>query len=118
MSLLNDPNCSSPANVDAGVLYRTNKAEYERIVKDQVASSQKHIPEDMVLPREGIHALYLAWYYSIEQSSTASDLVFKKPVEEDIDDDAFWYDDDDEEEEDDDEDEGDDDWVFMLFREF
>ncbi len=44
ISLLNDPNCSSPANVDAGVMYRQDRESYDRIVKQQVEESKKRIP--------------------------------------------------------------------------
>ncbi|KAI8882605.1 ubiquitin-conjugating enzyme [Backusella circina FSU 941] len=35
ISLLADPNCSSPANVDAGVAYRKNRALFDSIVKSK-----------------------------------------------------------------------------------
>ncbi|KAL3899017.1 MAG: hypothetical protein SGCHY_002337, partial [Lobulomycetales sp.] len=47
ISLINDPNCSSPANVDAGVMYRNNPDEYKAIVRRQVEASKKDIPEDL-----------------------------------------------------------------------
>ncbi|CAF4855565.1 unnamed protein product, partial [Rotaria magnacalcarata] len=44
ISLLNEPNCSSPANVDASVMYRKYKEnkdnEYETIIKKQVNESR------------------------------------------------------------------------------
>jgi ubiquitin-conjugating enzyme E2 G1 len=33
ISMLNDPNISSPANIDAAVEYRDNRKEYEKKVK-------------------------------------------------------------------------------------
>ncbi|KAJ3301239.1 hypothetical protein HDV03_001178 [Kappamyces sp. JEL0829] len=50
VSLLNDPNTSSPANVDAGVLYRNDREAYEAIVKQQVERSKRDIPPDLVIP--------------------------------------------------------------------
>ncbi|CAF0756480.1 unnamed protein product [Didymodactylos carnosus] len=52
ISLLNEPNCSSPANVDASVMYRKFKEhkdpEYETIIKKQVNDSK------IVAEQEGI----------------------------------------------------------------
>jgi ubiquitin-protein ligase len=36
ISLLADPNCSSPANVDAGVAYRKNREAFDAIVKSSI----------------------------------------------------------------------------------
>ncbi|KAJ2902920.1 ubiquitin-conjugating enzyme [Zalerion maritima] len=48
--LLDDPEISSPANVDAGVLYRDNRTEYEERAKKAVEESRKHIPSDFTFP--------------------------------------------------------------------
>ncbi|KAJ1559126.1 hypothetical protein HK096_001630, partial [Nowakowskiella sp. JEL0078] len=48
VSLLNDPNVGSPANVDAGVMFRNNKVEYDRIVASQVDKSKINYPPDFV----------------------------------------------------------------------
>lgn len=45
---MSEPNISSPANVDASVMYRGNREEYDRIVSGQVEESKK------VAAREGI----------------------------------------------------------------
>nr|KAJ3420895.1 Ubiquitin-conjugating enzyme subunit [Polyrhizophydium stewartii] len=82
VSLLNDPNCSSPANVDAGVMYRQNREKYNEIIAEQVKASKKDIPADLVLPTSEEHYQY------------------KKPEESPADDENFWYDDDAEAEED------------------
>ncbi|ORE03255.1 UBC-like protein [Rhizopus microsporus var. microsporus] len=50
ISLLADPNCSSPANVDAGVDYRKNRELFESIVKKQVEASKKDIPKGFKMP--------------------------------------------------------------------
>ncbi|KAJ3412787.1 hypothetical protein HDV05_000254 [Chytridiales sp. JEL 0842] len=86
VSLLNDPNVSSPANVDAAVLWRNKRDEYIAKVKGQVEASKKDIPPDLVMPK------------------SAADFIVKQqtPTEED---DSFWYDDDDGDDLDDDEDE-------------
>jgi ubiquitin-conjugating enzyme E2 A len=38
-SLLNDPNTNSPANVEASNLYKENKKEYEKRVREVVERS-------------------------------------------------------------------------------
>ncbi|KAI8899898.1 ubiquitin-conjugating enzyme/RWD-like protein [Globomyces pollinis-pini] len=50
VSLINDPNCSSPANVDAGVMYRSDRDAYNAIVQQQVNESKKNIPEHVNIP--------------------------------------------------------------------
>ena len=39
ISMLNDPNCDSPANIDASVMLRNNKKEYEKKVRQLVLKS-------------------------------------------------------------------------------
>merc|ERR1712100_615345 len=41
ISMLSEPNISSPANVDASVMYRNNREEYNSIVLRQVEESKK-----------------------------------------------------------------------------
>ncbi|TVY42969.1 Ubiquitin-conjugating enzyme E2-34 kDa [Lachnellula subtilissima] len=48
--LLDDPEISSPANVDAGVMYRDSRANYNQKAKEAVESSKKDIPEGFVMP--------------------------------------------------------------------
>lgn len=50
LSLLEDPNVSSPANVDAGVCYRKQKDVYKQKVRNDVAQSRLRIPEGFVMP--------------------------------------------------------------------
>jgi len=54
ISLINDPNCSSPANVDAGVMYRNNRPEFNAIARKQTEASKQNIPPDLVLKSEVI----------------------------------------------------------------
>ncbi|OAJ39352.1 hypothetical protein BDEG_23205 [Batrachochytrium dendrobatidis JEL423] len=86
VSLLNDPNCSSPANVDAGVMYRQDHDQYCLAVKNQVEISRRDIPDGYELPTSDEH-------YAV-----------RKPVENTIEDEDFWYDEDEEDLEDEDED--------------
>ena len=50
LSLLDDAEVSSPANVDAGVLLRNNKPEYVAMVKKDVDLSKRDIPAAFVMP--------------------------------------------------------------------
>ena len=50
LSLLDDPEVSSPANVDAGVMLREDPAAYKEKVKTDLAVSKKDIPEGYVMP--------------------------------------------------------------------
>ncbi|KAM7209230.1 Ubiquitin-conjugating enzyme/RWD-like protein [Naviculisporaceae sp. PSN 640] len=49
--LLDDPEINSPANVDAGVMYRDRRSEYSKKARDTVERSKKDIPEDFEMPR-------------------------------------------------------------------
>ncbi|KAK1760768.1 ubiquitin-conjugating enzyme/RWD-like protein [Echria macrotheca] len=48
--LLDDPEINSPANVDAGVLYRDNRAEYIKRAQATVERSKRDIPRGFVMP--------------------------------------------------------------------
>lgn len=48
--LLDDPEISSPANVDAGVTYRDAREVYDAKAQDTVKSSLQDIPKDFVMP--------------------------------------------------------------------
>lgn len=48
--LLDDPEINSPANVDASVLYRDSRAEYDALAKELVVQTQKDVPEGVVMP--------------------------------------------------------------------
>lgn len=48
--LLDDPEIGSPANVDAGVMYRDSRAEYDEKAKEAVKASQKDIPAGFTMP--------------------------------------------------------------------
>jgi len=49
--LLDDPEISSPANVDAGVMYRDDRAQYNEKAKEAVTDSQKDIPAGFTMPK-------------------------------------------------------------------
>ncbi|KAI0995637.1 hypothetical protein K3495_g12543 [Podosphaera aphanis] len=69
--LLDDPEISSPANVDAGVLYRDNRLEYRKRARETVSKSKNDIPNGFVMPQTLIDA----------------------PPPRIVDDDDFWYED-------------------------
>ncbi|OAL39545.1 hypothetical protein AYO20_00942 [Fonsecaea nubica] len=50
LSLLDDPEISSPANVDASVMFRDDKEAFEARVRQDVEASKKDIPEGFVMP--------------------------------------------------------------------
>ncbi|KAA8647081.1 hypothetical protein EYZ11_004107 [Aspergillus tanneri] len=50
LSLLDDAEVSSPANVDAGVMLRKEPEKYKSIVRSNVEASKSDIPEDFVMP--------------------------------------------------------------------
>jgi ubiquitin-conjugating enzyme E2 R len=58
ISLINDPNCSSPANVDAGVLYRNDREAFDAIARRQVEASKKNIPEGLDLKGISLFSKY------------------------------------------------------------
>lgn len=49
--LLDDPEISSPANVDAGVMYRDDRAQYNEKAKESVKVSHQDIPEGFTMPK-------------------------------------------------------------------
>ncbi|CCK72309.1 uncharacterized protein KNAG_0J02280 [Huiozyma naganishii CBS 8797] len=73
ISLLDDPNVSSPANVDAAVEYKNARQEYNKRVILEVEASKKNMPPGMVYPAS-----------AVDPSPTS--LQEKTPVEE------FWQD--------------------------
>ena len=50
LSLLDDAEISSPANVDASVMLRDDKDAFKARVKQDVEASKKDIPEGFILP--------------------------------------------------------------------
>ncbi|KAK4204325.1 ubiquitin-conjugating enzyme/RWD-like protein, partial [Triangularia verruculosa] len=49
--LLDDPEISSPANVDAGVMYRDRREEYNKKARETVEYSKTKVPEGFEVPR-------------------------------------------------------------------
>jgi ubiquitin-conjugating enzyme E2 R len=90
VSLLSDPNCSSPANVDAGVMFRKDPSEYKKIIRQQVETSKQDVPEGFTLP------------------TSMDEFIIRPPTREDSDyeDEDFWFDEESEGDYDDQSDEG------------
>lgn len=55
LSLLDDPECSSPANVEAGVMLRHHPDSFRQRVKNNVEASKANIPAGFEMPTEKIH---------------------------------------------------------------
>lgn len=54
ISLLDDAECSSPANVDAGVMLRKEPETFKKQVKEDVDASKKDIPEGFIMPTSDV----------------------------------------------------------------
>ncbi|KAF2128578.1 ubiquitin-protein ligase [Dothidotthia symphoricarpi CBS 119687] len=50
MSLLDDAETASPANVDAGVMLRNKPEQYKELVRKDMEASKQDIPSDYVMP--------------------------------------------------------------------
>ncbi|KAK9318387.1 ubiquitin-conjugating enzyme/RWD-like protein [Lipomyces starkeyi] len=72
LSLLEDPNPDSPANVDASVAWRNDRERYNNTVRRQVEKSKEDIPVGFKIPESE---------------------VYTAPPTEDVVDDSFWYED-------------------------
>lgn len=84
ISLLEDPNVSSPANIDASVELRKNPDAYKKKVLQEVERSKTDIPEDFIMPESEL--------YAYSNSNLTNKDIEQDPVDED-----FWYDSEEEE---------------------
>lgn len=50
LSLLEDPNISSPANVDAAIAFKKHKDEYKKRIRNEVNRSKLNVPKGFKLP--------------------------------------------------------------------
>ncbi|ODQ80921.1 hypothetical protein BABINDRAFT_6792 [Babjeviella inositovora NRRL Y-12698] len=87
VSLLEDPNTASPANVDAAIEWRKNKEKYNARIKQEVLRSMQDIPEGFVMP-------------SLKNLELVQSTVATQEHPEDIVDDDFWLESEEEEEDD------------------
>lgn len=79
VSLLEDPNISSPANVDAAVDYRKNPDQYKQRVKMEVERSKQDIPQGFIMPTSD--SAYVSKLGKREEPEETKDMA-----------DNFWYD--------------------------
>lgn len=106
LSLLDDAEVSSPANVDAGVMLRNNPSQYKEMVKKDLEVSKSDIPEGFVMPthesawkkKEDEGDFDMSWEDSDVESFGGSD----SDEDEEMDSDFGEVDDDDMDEEDED----------------
>lgn len=112
LSLLDDAEVSSPANVDAGIMLRKEPEKYKARVREEVEASKKDIPEGFVMPtHESTKPPVIEKYDDDFWADSDADNSFggsdsDAEINHDDDDDD---DEDDEDDEDDDEDEDEDD---------
>ncbi|XP_075590195.1 ubiquitin-conjugating enzyme E2 R2 [Dermatophagoides farinae] len=115
ISLLNEPNTSSPANVDASVMYRKWKdskgkdKEYENIIKKQVAASKLEAEKDDVIVPTTLEEYCIKHKHRPDLDMDIADYYVDEDYDDDDDDDYDVDDDNDEEycdEEKDDDDSG------------
>ena len=74
VSLLSDPNISSPANVDAAVAWNKDRKRFNERVLQEVEKSKANIPEGFVMPTNDA-------YVAPKPNNSNEDVV----------DDDFWY---------------------------
>lgn len=54
VSILDDPNIQSPANIDASNMWRDARDKYNERVKKYAERSQADIPDDFTIPRDDV----------------------------------------------------------------
>ncbi|KAI9835794.1 MAG: hypothetical protein M1838_005218 [Thelocarpon superellum] len=100
LSLLDDAEVSSPANVDAGVMLRNDPEGYKEKVKQDVQASKRDIPEGFVMPT----AMSGTSGKNVKASNDDAEFWYESGEEEDFggsdSDEEMQYDDEDDEEED------------------
>jgi ubiquitin-conjugating enzyme E2 R len=102
LSLLDDPEVSSPANVDAGVMLRNNPAPYKGLVTKDLELSKQDIPAGFAMPthesafqaKKDEGDFDMSWEDSDVESFGGSE----SDVDEEMDSEFEGYDDEDEEE--------------------
>ncbi|GAV55901.1 hypothetical protein ZYGR_0AZ00720 [Zygosaccharomyces rouxii] len=102
VSLLEDPNISSPANVDAAVDYRKNPDQYKQRVKSEVDRSKQDLPPGFIMPTS--ESAYISNTSKKEESEDnkviADNFWYDSDLDDDenaegLQDDSFVYDDED-----------------------
>jgi len=103
LSLLDDPEVSSPANVDAGVMLRNNPDQYKDLVRKDLELSKADIPAGYIMPTHETAFVTKKDEGDFDMSWEDSDAESFGGSESDVEDDEMdsdfeGYDDDDEEE--------------------
>jgi ubiquitin-conjugating enzyme E2 R len=98
LSLLDDPEVSSPANVDAGVMLRNKPEEYKQLVKRDLDISKGDIPKGFMMPthesafkkKDDEHDFDMSWEDSDVESfgGSESDLDNDEEMDSDFEGDA------------------------------
>jgi ubiquitin-conjugating enzyme E2 R len=98
LSLLDDPEVSSPANVDAGVMLRNKPEEYKQLVKRDLDISKSDIPKGFMMPthesafkkKDDEHDFDMSWEDSDVESfgGSESDLDDDEEMDSDFEGDA------------------------------
>lgn len=83
VSLLDEPNPSSPANVDAGVDWRKKPDVYKQKVALEVARSKRDIPENFVMPSS--EKAYVAQQVEQEEEMLDDDFFYTNSEADDDD---------------------------------
>ncbi|KAK6462490.1 ubiquitin-conjugating enzyme and catalytic subunit of SCF ubiquitin-protein ligase complex [Scheffersomyces coipomensis] len=99
LSLLEDPNVSSPANIDASVELRKNPDAYKRKVLQEVEHSKQNIPEGFVMP-DSEAEVFKSNHNRLEIEQLNDDFWSEYDDEDDYEEDDYDHDDDDEVEDD------------------
>eukprot|EP00918_Siedleckia_nematoides_P063173 GHVU01137625.1.p1 GENE.GHVU01137625.1~~GHVU01137625.1.p1 ORF type:complete len:237 (-),score=44.13 GHVU01137625.1:1298-2008(-) len=101
ISLLNEPNTSSPANVDASVMYRKwrdsrgKEKEYENIIRKQVQATAEEAKKDGVKVPTTLAEYCVTAKPKPQEPADLTDFYDDDYVEDDDDEDDDFYDDDD-----------------------
>ena len=92
LSLLDDAETSSPANVDAGVMLRNAPDSYRALVKKDTEASKQDIPADFVMPtsesawkrKEEEGDFEMSWEDSDVESFGGSESDFDEEMDSDL----------------------------------
>ncbi|KAH3723364.1 ubiquitin-conjugating enzyme E2 [Pelomyxa schiedti] len=96
LSLLADPNTSSPANVDASVEWMRKRDSFDARVKALAAKSRSRVPPNVVIPHPDSnpreHAAQVEKIKSASRGGDEDFLVYSDPDEDDSEDDIYDFD--------------------------
>lgn len=102
ISLLEDPNPSSPANIDASIAFRKDFDSYKKKVLEDVEKSKANIPPDFVIPESEMCAYSNALNNNKDRGCVDENFWYDSEEEESFDEESLMDGMEEEEEEDDD----------------